>query len=237
MAQLRWMWSSYSDEELIATGWNPASLKNNDFDSSTHKWNEFDERCPDEEIELVGEKVNDGTFTSFANFILTDIENGETIALDRIKPYVEVVGFNALKYQLEHNSTVGYAVYTYVFQHNDVFWATPILSTSGKYVTPSIDTIKDRSYPLVRPVFFNVFNDEETLRVAIALIKFGLDKPELLPFTGYVPFDKEHADAMLERLRNGPYREGQLIDTNGCYAPSLGWVFTTLVSVVVYLLI
>jgi phosphate transport system substrate-binding protein len=231
------MWSSYSDEKLVATGWNPACLKNNDYDTLTHKWNELDERCPDEEIQLVGDYIHDGSFTSFVNLIMVDKENGETMALDRVKPYVEAYGFDTLKYQLEHKDAVGYVGYHYYFEHQDLFWAAPILGPAGKYVAPSIDTIKDRSYPLVRPIFFNVYNNEEALRDALPLIEFGFDAPEILPSTGYVPLDKEHAEAMLARLRNGPYLEGRLVYTDGGYIPSLGWLFTTLVSVFVLLCI
>lgn len=52
--QLRWIYSSYSDEELVATGWNPSSIPNSDGDSSTHLWSELHHGCPQVEIFLSG---------------------------------------------------------------------------------------------------------------------------------------------------------------------------------------
>lgn len=36
--QLRWIYSNYSDTELLETGWDALSLKNSDNDPATHLW-------------------------------------------------------------------------------------------------------------------------------------------------------------------------------------------------------
>jgi phosphate transport system substrate-binding protein len=235
------MWSSYSDEELVATGWNPYSLKNNDFDSTTHTWNELDERCANEEIELVGDFVNDGSFTSFIDFILRDAENGETIDVDRPKPYVENYGFDALKYQLVHKDTVGYIGYHYFFEHQDLFWGVPIQGPDMSFVYPSETTIRDRSYPLVRPIFFNVNNNEESLHHARPVIEFGLNNPDLLLSSGYVAIGAARKEEMIARLRNGPYIGGESSYVDGGFARQMnvavvGWVYIILGGVMVTML-
>lgn len=81
--QLRWMYSSYSDDELEKSGWDSSCLSNNDFDSSTHLWSELDHRCSEEEIQLVGDKEGEGTYIGFLTLVLKDLAKGEHIALDR----------------------------------------------------------------------------------------------------------------------------------------------------------
>lgn len=39
----------------VGLTWDPKSLKNNDFDSSTHLWSELDNRCAHDEIHLTGD--------------------------------------------------------------------------------------------------------------------------------------------------------------------------------------
>jgi phosphate transport system substrate-binding protein len=226
------MWSSYSDEKLIATGWDPTSLKNNDFDSTTHKWNELDERCSDQEIELVGDVVNDGSFTSFIQFILPDIENGETIDVDRPKPYAEQNGFDGLKYQLAHKDSVGYIGYFYFFEHQDLFWGAPIQGPDGSFVYPSDTTIKDRSYPFVRPIFMVVNNDEESIRDAHHVIEFGLNNPDLMLSTGFVPIGDARKDEMISRLRNGPYLGGESTYFDGGFARQMNAVVVAWVCII-----
>jgi len=49
---LRWMYSFYTEEQLLASGWDSTSVANSDGDDSTHLWSELDSNCPSEEIAL-----------------------------------------------------------------------------------------------------------------------------------------------------------------------------------------
>jgi len=49
---LRWIYSLYSEEQLLASGWDPSSVPNTDGDDTTHLWNEIDPDCPAAEIAL-----------------------------------------------------------------------------------------------------------------------------------------------------------------------------------------
>ena len=48
--QMRWIYSNYSEEQLVASGWDASALENSDGDDSAHKWSEIDANCPDEDI-------------------------------------------------------------------------------------------------------------------------------------------------------------------------------------------
>ena len=62
--QLRWIYSTYNEDELERTGWDTSSLKNSDNDPSTHLWSELDERCQSAEIRLSGDFTGDGVSTT-----------------------------------------------------------------------------------------------------------------------------------------------------------------------------
>merc|ERR1712194_999124 len=49
---LRWIYSLYTEEQLLASGWDSKSIPNSDGDDSTHLWSEIDPDCPAEEIAL-----------------------------------------------------------------------------------------------------------------------------------------------------------------------------------------
>lgn len=67
--QLRWMFTSYSDAELEATGWDPASVPNNDGNESTHLWSELDASCEASEISIAGPNEDSGTHEYFAETV------------------------------------------------------------------------------------------------------------------------------------------------------------------------
>jgi len=67
--QIRWIYSNYSEEQLVASGWDASALENSDGDDSTHKWSEIDRNCPDEEILISAVadtyNIHDMTFERF----------------------------------------------------------------------------------------------------------------------------------------------------------------------------
>ena len=81
--QLRWIYSSYNDEQLESTGWDPTSVPNSDRNSQTHKWNELNSKCKNVEIRIAGPDEESGTYEYFLETILTDYDNGETFDVFR----------------------------------------------------------------------------------------------------------------------------------------------------------
>ena len=124
--QLRWMYSSYSDSELMQPGWNPSSLKNSDGNPSTHLWSELDSRCATSEIQITGDWIGDGSYTDFSEFILSDVEHGEHIALDRKYGYFQGMGYDLLIYLLKQDDALAYAGYSYYSGNSDLFYAVPV---------------------------------------------------------------------------------------------------------------
>jgi ABC-type phosphate transport system substrate-binding protein len=55
MDQIRWMFSSLSEEELVAEGeWDAGAIPNSDNNPETHKWSELHAECAENEIRIAG---------------------------------------------------------------------------------------------------------------------------------------------------------------------------------------
>lgn len=103
--QLRWMFTNYDSDQLLATGWDPNSIPNSDGDESTHLWSELDARCSAVEIMISGPLPDSGTFEYFHQTILVDLDAGETHPNNRPNGY-----FNSSDYK---------EVVTYIEEHGD----------------------------------------------------------------------------------------------------------------------
>lgn len=202
--QLRWIFSSYSEVELIKSGWDPASLKSNDGNPSTHKYNELDVRCDNTEIQLVGSPESSGTGASFEDYVLTDKKNGEMI---RPVDYLTGDPFDNIIDVLKHKESIGKISFHYYYQKQDVFYAVPLLNDNGSFVAPTLETVGDGSFPVVRRLTMNLLNRQESLKNTVPLLDFGFNHPELLYASGYVPLPEEQVEIMLDRLYSAPYAE------------------------------
>ena len=209
--QLRWIYSSYDEAKLKETGWNPASLKNSDGDPQTHFWSELDVNCEHSPIYLAGGVPGDGDFTAFSEHILEDTKNGETIAQGRSESYFSGSGYDILLDILKKDG-IGFVGYYYYFQKQDLFWAAPIEGADSSFISPSIDTIRDDTYPLVRSLHMNLLNHEASLQNTVPMMEFGFDHPDLLSNSGYTPLPEARRIEMLQRMRGGPYTAESLKD-------------------------
>jgi len=213
MHQLRWIYSSYSDEMLEETGWDPNSLKNSDGDSATHLWSELDSRCAQEEINLAGDKIGEGTYDIFKQFVLTDGSNGETIDVNRRLPYAEASGSEMVAHLWNHRDTIGFIGYDHYYANLGILRGVPLQTTDGEYIAPSAKTISDRSYPIVRNVFMNLHNDPRSLANTIPYVKFGLENPLMVETVGLVPLQGKDLEEMMSRLNNAPFAEEEEEDS------------------------
>ena len=206
--QLRWIYSNYDEAELVRTGWDRSSLKNSDHNPDTHLWSELDARCDPEEIVLSGDRVGEGTFGEFTQFVLSDLANGESIDLDRPNGYAFGLGYELLFEVLNDANAISFVGYHYYFEKMDLVWAAPLQTADGTFVAPSEEAISDGSYPLIRSLFMNVLNNEESLQHTTPLLQFGLDHPEAIRSMGYIPLRGAILEEMVRRLDQAPYDKG-----------------------------
>ena len=209
--QLRWIYSNYTEIQLEATGWDKASLKNTDGDSSTHLWSELDARCQTVEIVIAGPDDSHGTHSFFVEVVLTDADNGEDFASNRNVNYKGKAKMSELLLHLQQvDSSIVYFGYGFYFENKENLLAAKIQNDKGVFIAPSHGTIADFSYnPFSRAIFMNLRNDKNSLENTVPFVSFGLQTDSLVTATGLVPITKEAAQIWLQRLQAAPYGQDE----------------------------
>jgi len=204
--QLRWIFSSYTEEELIATGWDATSIANSDGDETTHLWSELSADCPETEIMIAGPDSESGTYEYFSETIFPDIDNGETF--DDVRPdgyFSSASDEEIITYLDENNDAIAYFGFAYYSDNQDKISAAAIENADGEFVMPSSETVADGSYnPLARRIYMNLWNDEAALAVTVPFVQFGLGPQGavLVSQTGYVPIASPDLDIAVSKTNS-----------------------------------
>lgn len=199
--QLRWIFSSYTEEQLNATGWTNDLLGMSNGDD-VRTWMELGgDVCADIPIAIVGADDESGTFEFFAEEVFADFDNGETFAASYMGFEVddEIVEF------LENTTyAIGYIPYAFVLSNADVVETVAIENAAtGEFVEPSFFSISSGDYsPFSRPLFMNFLDDESSLSVSRPLLEIGFsfDGEQATIAVGYVPVSAGEAVAGLSRV-------------------------------------
>ena len=136
---LRWIFSSYSEEQLLATEWDGGLILNNDGNDATHLWSELHAQCPTAEIQLVGmESVAD----ALGHYIF--VGENETIRTESAMLFNNT---STLVDNIQSNpNAVAFVTYPVYLQHQENLVAHPVTLTE----------VLQAGYPLSTPVYMNV---------------------------------------------------------------------------------
>ena len=83
MGQLRWVYSSYSEQELVKTGWDASEVPFTDNNPGTHLWSELDDRCDSVEILISGPDELSGTYEYFKGLTPDELSEKEHYNFDK----------------------------------------------------------------------------------------------------------------------------------------------------------
>jgi phosphate transport system substrate-binding protein len=203
--QLRWMYSNYTTDELIATGWDSNSITNSDFDDSTHLWSELagNAACPAAEITISGADDLSGTYEFFLGVVFSDHANGETFAVTRPTNYVNYDREDQLATYVQGNDdAVAFFSFSYYNKHPLTISAAPIKNPAAMMITPNLKTIGDGSYsPFSRRIYMNLYDNANSLRDTAPFIAFGLSHEGslIVSTSGYIPIPDYEKQIMLAR--------------------------------------
>jgi ABC-type phosphate transport system substrate-binding protein len=174
--QLRWMYSSYTYSQLVANGWNPATLPkyiNNDMD---HLWFELGgSGCLPLQIFIAGSPSVAGTFQYFVSVTMTG--PGETIDMNRPTGYFnvpsddpnEVAAYLAASYP-----SIGFFGYSYYAKNTKTLGAAAIKNKAGVFVPPSETAFINGSYnPYTRLVYMQLVTVFLTFQKTSAFVRFA----------------------------------------------------------------
>jgi ABC-type phosphate transport system substrate-binding protein len=171
--QIRWMFSNYTEAQLIASGWNPSALSNSDGLDETHKWNELDASCPDVEITIAGTDTVGRLSGEAEYFEKTFLKFG-------VEPlrntYTSIINQNAInQFVLETPGAIAFNSYhvAELGLPNTMF--VPIKSPSNQCVSPTKKTVQNLTYlPLGRLTYMYVLKSNCTaLKDGLSYVEYA----------------------------------------------------------------
>lgn len=229
--QLRWIYTNYGPDDLLATGWDSSSITNSDGNDETHLWSEIDARCEAVEIIIAGPDPESGTFEYFLETILIDLDNGETFDPNRPKGYYNSTkDEDIVKYTEDNGAVVAFFGYSYFLKDSALLYAVPIQNDEGNFVVPTPDTVSDGTYnPFARRLYMNLLNDADSLDNTRPFIyyAFSSNGTDLVSGTGYVALDETERQLILETLPS----EGESLFVAPLPAPTSTSTFASPTSV------
>lgn len=177
--------------EELAQIWSP------DSQGTVTNWNQVDASWPNAELKLYGPGADSGTFDYFTDAIVG--EEGASRA-----DYTPSEDDNVLVQGVASNPTaLGYFGYSYYENNRDQLKAIAIDAGEGP-VEPSLETVRNGTYPLARPIFIYV-NAESANRPEVAeFVNYYLDNAtRLVTAVSAVPLSEaDYADSK-QRFQSG----------------------------------
>jgi ABC-type phosphate transport system substrate-binding protein len=205
--QLRWIFSSLTDVELVEDGWDKLSVPYLDSDPTTHKWSELDEDCADEEIIVAGPSTNSTAAELFSELIFGKT-SVETFDVSRPGSNFNSTNSSALSDFLESNGTaIGYFDIGYILTglNLETLKLVDFVSEeSGESIHASAAALEEGSYPLSRLLHFQLLDDEESLAKTRSFVEFIYSKAgdEIVKKQGNWPVAASQKMIMATRIQS-----------------------------------
>jgi phosphate transport system substrate-binding protein len=210
MAQLRWMYSDWTEADLEADGLNMSSVTPGNDNDGVREWSDLSSNCGDSEIKLWGADSDSGTYEYFGEqvFCKSCFADAEPVSesFDVDRGYQNSADDNQIVNGITGDeNAIGYFGYAYYEENENVLSVAAIANNdthgvedAGGAVTPDSATVADGSYaPLSRYIYMNVNNDDWDLVRSFFEYGFSEAGMEHVMDVGYVAL----SESMLEEMR------------------------------------
>lgn len=180
-------WAKTLTKEQLKKLWEP--------ESKVKTWKDLDASWPDSKIKLYGPGADSGTFDYFTEHV-----NGKAKA---IRPdFTASEDDNALvKGVAGDKDALGYFGISYYEANAKKVKSVPIAGADGKFVSPTVETVKDGTYPISRPLFIYVNHTSMARAEVSSFVNYYLtNAKKLVSETGYVPMTDAQYKAGLAKI-------------------------------------
>ena len=216
MAQLRWIYSDWTESELEADGLVMSSITPNNDDDGVREWGDLSASgaCADTEIKLWGADSDSGTYEYFGEQVFckncfAGKEGYEAEGFDSARGYQNSADDNQIVNGINGDeNAIGYFGYAYYEENANTLSVSAIANNdthgvqdAGGAVTPEASTVADGSYaPLSRFIYMNVNNDEWDL--VRGFLEYGYSDAGMdhVMDVGYVALPQAMIDEMVARI-------------------------------------
>ncbi len=215
MAQLRWVFSDWTEDELATDGGlDMNSTTPNNDDDGIREWGDFDASCDDSEIKLWGADSDSGTYEYFGEQVFckncfAGKEGYEPEGFDTDRGYQNSADDNQIVNGINGDeNAIGYFGYAYYEENANTLSVAAIANNdthgvqdAGGAVTPEASTVADGSYaPLSRYIYMNVNNNDWDLVRGFFEYGYSDAGMEHVMDVGYVALPDAMIDEMTARL-------------------------------------
>ena len=218
MAQLRWIFSDWSEEDLAnheEGGLNMSSTTPNNDDDGLREWGDLHDStaCPDQEIKLWGADSDSGTYEYFGEqvFCKKCFADADPVAesFDSARGYQNSADDNQIVNGLTGDEyAIGYFGFAYYEENANELSVAAIANNdthgvqdAGDAVAPESSTVADGSYaPLSRYIYMNVNNNDWDLVRDFFEYGFSEEGMDQVADVGYVPLPPDMLAEMKARL-------------------------------------
>jgi phosphate transport system substrate-binding protein len=213
MAQLRWIFTDWSEEDLAADGLDMDSVTPNNDDDGVREWGDLDASCADSEIKLWGADSDSGTYEYFGEqvFCKDCFADADPVSesFDTARGYQNSADDNQIVNGITGDeNAIGYFGYAYYEENANSLSVAAIanddfkgVQDAGGAVTPEESTVADGSYaPLSRYIYMNVNNDEWDLVTGFIEYGYSDEGMDHVSEVGYVALPASMISDMKSRI-------------------------------------
>ena len=162
--QLRWIYSNYTKNQLLLSGWDATSIPFDDNNETSHKWTEISPLCPNGEIKLSAPGTLSGTFDFFKEIVLPNATEG--IATKRPFGIVQseedevLVDFVETSSEEIYGDAIGFFGFSFFINEGQILYGVPIKNRGADvWVRPNTTTVEDGTYvPFSRRIYMNLWS-------------------------------------------------------------------------------
>lgn len=204
--QLRWIYSSFSDDELIGDGWDEDSVPYSDGDPSTHLWSELNAACEDVEIKIGGPSVDSEAALLFKEIVFGE-KNSEMFDVNRAGSFFSSQGNEELADFLAYNDTSAIAFFDigYIFTSLDLeAFSLVSVEIDAEIFKSSAKALEDGTYPLSRVLYYYLHDNVESLKFTRPFVDFIFtdDGDDVTKKSGFWPLSGAKKMVMATRIQS-----------------------------------
>ena len=174
--QLRWIFTSYDESELVQHEWDSSSVPFSDNDNSTHLWSELNPSCAEEEIRIAITD-NESSNLLFKELIFVGVD--ETFASNRKDASVNTTtNEDLVQFILDSENAITFFGLAFVIANinQELLSLVPVNIGDEKSIKASAASLEDGIYPMSRRLYMNLHDDEASLQSTRGLLEFGFSE-------------------------------------------------------------
>ncbi len=200
---LRWIFSSYTSDQLIAAGWNKTSVPHSDGLENTHLWSELNSACAATEIQIAGYDPTSYNGDFFTRAVLKDYSHGEKLASTRLNgfSYGALTSY-PLTFVQNNSDAIAFVSLSLYNESSTKIKPVPIRNKMGTALLPLDLTIESGEYiPLSRTLYWNIHSDR--IVDAMPVVEMVFQISDTIANFGYIPIGDVTKATMITRLHSG----------------------------------